>query len=71
MIITITVTEDKTLEEWDEERFTVKSDYPILETKAYDDWLAINHVKGVALCVVGQYNPVPDKIEFVVVRNGG
>lgn len=70
MIITITVVENQDAEEWDVDRFHVSSDFRSIEATSEDKERAINHVKGTVLCTIGQFDTVPDKIEFVI-RNGG
>lgn len=68
MIIKITVKEDKTVPVYDRERFTCRSDFPVLETTGTTEETVVNFTKGAALAAVGCWTNVPDVVEFKITK---
>ena len=67
MVVTVTVTENVEAKPWDLEKFIAKVDFPMLEVTSQDRDAAVEHAKGSALCAIGMFKRVPDKIEFKII----
>lgn len=64
----IIVYKNKDAETWDSAQYICKSIYYGLEISGPTKESVMNEVKGIILCSIGQWQSIPNKIEFVIIE---
>lgn len=68
MMVEIFIVVDERAELWNSERVQGRCPLLSLESQSSDEEDVCEHLKGAALMAIGNYEKVPDKIEFLIRR---
>lgn len=69
MKVELKIIENIDAPDYDLEKYTCICKFPNLEVTGCDKDDVINNTKGIALCVIGQWECPPDMIEFIMLNN--